>query len=66
MKCKNKELIVKGTEYNDVLERLRVKELRVICTNDEKGKTLSVDNGIIQLSIPMDDIIECFKGDYRK
>ena len=66
MKCKNKELIIKGTEYNDISRKLQIKNLRVICTNDEKGKTLSLDNGIIQFSIPMEDIIECFKGDYRK
>ena len=66
MKCKSKELVVKGIEYNDVMNKARFKELRVICTNDEKGKTLSVDNGIIQFSIPMEDIIECFKGDYKK
>ena len=66
MKCKNKELIIKGTEYNDISRKLQIKNLRVICTNDEKGKTLSVDNGIIQFSIPMEDIIECFKGDYKK
>ena len=65
MKCKNKEIIVKGTTYIDGYNKFSIGNLRCICTNDEKGKTLSIDNGLIQFSIPMEAIIECFKGDYR-
>ena len=65
MKCKNKEFIVRGFIYIESGNRLATQELRVICTNDEKGKTLSIDNGVIQFSIPMEAVIECFKGDYR-
>ena len=66
MKCKNKEVVVRGTVYSDITRKLAIKELRCICTNDEKGKTLSIDNGVMQFSIPMESLIEIFKGDYRK
>jgi hypothetical protein len=63
---KNKEITVRGIVYLESLNKRRVQDLHVICTNDEKGKTLSVDNGTIQFSIPMDQIAEYFKGDYRR
>ena len=66
MKCKNKEIAVRGMEYNDVTQKLVITKLRCICTNDEKGKSLSIDNGAIQFTIPFEPIAECFKGDYRK
>ena len=63
MKCKNKEITVQGMVciggYN------KVESLHCICTNDEKGKTLSIDNGVMQFSIPFEAIAECFKGDYK-
>lgn len=65
MKCKNKEIAVVGTEYNDITQKLAIKKLRCICTNDEKGKTLSIDNGTIQFSIPFEQLAEYFKGDYK-
>lgn len=58
---KNKEIKVKGFEYNDIKGTMQIKELTCICTNDERGKTLSVDNGIIQFSIPMETIAKYFK-----
>lgn len=64
MKCKKKEIVVDGLIYSPpMMKRAR---LFVTCTNDEKGKTLSIDNGTIQFSIPMDQIAEYFKGDYRR
>jgi hypothetical protein len=58
---KNKEITVRGAEYNDINGTLQVKNLTCICTNDSKGKTLSIDNGIIQFSIPMEEIIKYFR-----
>lgn len=66
MKCKSKEINVKGTVYNDASGTVKICNLRVLCTNDEKGKTLSIDNGHLQFSIPMEDIAKYFEGDYRK
>ena len=66
MKCKNKEVVVRGTMYSDITQTVAIKELRCFCTNDEKGKTLSIDNGVIQFSVPMEPLMEFFKGDYRK
>lgn len=66
MKCKNKEITLRGMEYNDTTSKIYVTTLRCICTNDEKGKSLSIDNGSIQFTIPFEPIAECFKGDYRK
>ena len=65
MKCKNKEIAVNGMEYNDLTKKLTMRKFICICTNDEKGKTLSIDNGAIQFSIPFEAIAECFKCDYR-
>lgn len=58
---KNKQVVVKGGEYNDITGNLVIKELSVIITNDDKGKTLSVDNGVIQFSIPMDKLMKYLK-----
>ena len=66
MKCKSKEVYVKGTVYNDASGSLRVCTFRVLCANDEKGKTLSIDNGHLQFSIPMEDIVKYFEGNYKK
>lgn len=66
MKCKNKEIAVNGMEYNDLTKKLTARKFYCICTNDEQGKTLSIDNGAIQFSIPFEAIAEIFKGDYRK
>ena len=66
MKCKGKEVKVKGLVYNDASQQIRSCNLRVICTNDEKGKTLSIDNGLLQFTIPFEAVQEYFKGDYRK
>lgn len=66
MKCKNKEVNVKGLVYNDASQQIRSCNFRVICTNDEKGKTLSIDNGLLQFSIPMETITKYFEGNYKK
>jgi hypothetical protein len=66
MKCKNKEIAVIGMVYNDLTQTLMPLKLRCICTNDEKGKSLSIDNGSIQFTIPFEAVEDCFKGDYRK
>ena len=65
MKCKNKEIIVRGMVY-DGDSKITVMGLRCICTNDEKGKTLSIDDGNIQFTIPFEALAECFEGDYKK
>ena len=65
MRCKNKEIKVDGAFYDGKTLFAPI-ELYCICTNDEEGKTLSIDNGHIQLSIPFEAVAECFKGDYRK
>lgn len=66
MKCKNKEVNVKGMVYNDISRSLSVCNFRVICTNDEKGKTLSIDNGHLQFSIPFEPIAKYFEGNFKK
>ena len=43
-----------------------MRKIRCICTNDEEGKTLSVDNGLVQFSVAFEEIEEYFKGDYKK
>lgn len=64
MQCKNKEIVVRGMEYDR--KNVIIKKLRCICTNDEIGKTLSINNGVTQFTIPFEAVEECFKGDYRR
>ncbi len=59
MKCKNKEFHVTGLSYSSL--GMTTEKLHVLVTNDEKGKTLSIDNGTIQFTIPMDEIIRYLK-----
>ena len=56
MNCKNKEIKVNGIQ-NSPLGMIET-TLHVLITNDSIGKTLSVDNGTIQFTIPMDNIIK--------
>lgn len=65
MKCKNKEITVIGTMYVGKI-LIAPYELYCICTNDESGKTLSINNGHHQFSIPFEAVEECFKGNYKK
>ena len=66
MKCKGEVVNVKGTVFNGASGSLSICNFQVICTNDEKGKQLSIDNGHLQFSIPFDNIAKHFVGDYRK
>lgn len=68
MKCKNKEVKVNGIEYfsmGDVQKAIQ-RKFTCIITNDEKGKTLSIDNGYMQFTIPFESLEAYFKGDYKK
>lgn len=56
MKCKNKEVKVKGYIYLDLLRKMKETELTCIITNDEKGKTLSIHNEGIMFTIPFEPI----------
>lgn len=52
---RNKRIAVRGiTLYpnGDVLPD----ELECIITNDEKGKTISINNGVLQFTIPFEPI----------
>lgn len=64
MKCKNKEVKVRGAVL--LMDIVSVEELTCIITNDEQGKTLSIDNDNIQFTIPFEPIEKYLKGDYRK
>lgn len=63
MKCKNKAVMVDGIIYFAQTEKFYPLKLRCICTNDSKGKTLSIDDGAMQYSVPMDDLIKYFTED---
>lgn len=66
MKCKNKEIRIKGLAYNNKERKVSLVEFCCICTNDEQGKTLSIDNGTIQFTIDMGKVAEIFKDSYKK
>lgn len=59
MNIKNKEFVVQGMQNSPIGSSF--KDLHVIITNDRLGKTLSIDNGTIQFTIPMDDIAKYLK-----
>lgn len=61
MKCKNKIIKVEGM-VNSILN-LKPKPTTLTCTitNDEKGKTLSIDNEVFQFTIKFEDIEEYLK-----
>ena len=56
MNCKNKEIKVKGIQNSPM--GMTETQLHVLITNDSIGKTLRVDNGTIQFTLPMDDIVK--------
>lgn len=66
MKCTTREIRVTGVEYNEITRRLVKQEFTCYCTNDELGKTLSIDNGVVQFTIPFDELAKYFIGDYTK
>ena len=61
MKCKNKIVKVKGLVSSII--SMQPKEAVITCTitNDEKGKTLSIDNEVFQFTIPFEAIEEYLK-----
>lgn len=61
MKCKNKEILVHGIKYDDVVRSIEPKTLRCIVSNDERGKTLSIDDGRVQYTIPFEKIARFLK-----
>jgi hypothetical protein len=66
MKCENKKVIVKGTVLNVASGSMSVCPLLALCTNDEKGKTLSIGNGHLQFSIPFEPVAKYFEGNFKK
>lgn len=65
MKCRNKEVQVTGIEFDLETNKAFITLINCICSNDEYGKTLSIDNGKIQFTISFNDIEKYFKGDYK-
>lgn len=61
MKCRNKEIIVKGILY-DVMQRKSIETtFTCVVTNDEIGKTLSIGNNEIQFTIPFEPLEKYLK-----
>ena len=61
MKCRNKEIIVKGILYDDRQRKSVEKTFTCIVTNDEIGKTLSIGNNEIQFTIPFEPLEKYLK-----
>lgn len=55
MKYQSKEFKINGIQNSPL--GMEVKELHILISNDTVGKTLSIDNGTIQFTIPMDNLI---------
>lgn len=62
MKCKNKQVVVDGLVFVDVEKgKIKRQKLNCIITNDELGKTLSINNNVIQFTIAFESIAKIFK-----
>ena len=61
MKIKNKKVNVMGLEYNGFNDMMCKKELEVIVTNDDIGKSISINNGKIQFTIPFECVEKYLK-----
>ena len=66
MKTKYKEVNVKGVVRNEASGEARTCNLKVIYINDERGKFLSVGNGLLQFRIPIEPLEEYIKGECKK
>jgi len=61
MKCKNKHFSLKGFKQNVIANELQPIMLDVIVTNDELGKTVSVNDGVVQFSFVADEVAKWLK-----
>lgn len=62
MKCKNKSVRVTGIRYDGNAEyKFEKVTLEAIITNDERGKTLSINDGKIQFTIPFEPLQKYLK-----
>lgn len=60
-RVKNKKVKVQGMVQHVAVGGFKVDELTAIITNDENGKTLSINNGIVQFTIPFEPIEKYLK-----
>ncbi|MBE5756903.1 MAG: hypothetical protein E7342_03790 [Clostridiales bacterium] len=56
-----KEFKTKGLQFNDSTNIMSEVYLNVYCTNDERGKTVSINNGKIQFTFDPKEILDFFK-----
>ena len=61
MKCKNKHFSIKGYKQNVIANELQPAILDVIVTNEELGKTVSVNDRNIQFIFPADEVAKWLK-----
>ena len=61
MECRNKELFVKGIKNSAKRAGYKTKILRVMRTNDQTGKTLSVSDGDTTFTFVADEISHWLK-----
>lgn len=62
MKCKNKQVTVKGIRYDGNEEfKVDTVDFECIVTNDDKGKTLSLCDGHLMFTIPFEELEEWLK-----
>ena len=56
MKCVNKKVIVEGVVSSKEMGINKIQPLSCEITNDKTGKTLSINNGDIQFTIPFEPV----------
>ena len=57
----SKKLTVEGLIYDDDRQIIKKTDMVVLITNDELGKTLSINDGHIQYTVPAEKIAEYLK-----
>ena len=55
------EIEVEGAIYDDARNIIKKTPLNVLITNDDHGKTLSINDGVIQFTVPAEKIAEYLK-----
>lgn len=53
---KNKTISVEGGVFYGGIGKMEKQKLTCIITNDERGKTLSINDGVVQFTIPVEPI----------
>lgn len=61
MQCKNREIFVNGLKMTKGVKGFKVKQLKIMMTNDKTGKTLTVTDNDEAFTFPAEEIARWLK-----